>query len=132
LTCGASGLLPTFRALHSGATSIACTLHWIDQATIDTGPIIATAQRPVDRNESLFSHIHSLYPLGVPKILDAVARLEGGEQLPAQPQDPASGGYFTFPEESELRDFLAAGWRLFDRADVLELVAAFAAKQTSR
>ena len=119
------GVLATFRALLAGDTEVGCTLHWIDSPEIDQGGIIATARRPVDRSRSLLWHVLSLYPLGVRLVADAVERLERGETVAAEPQDPAAGRYYSYPTEDELLRFLAQGWRLFDPEDLENLTSLF-------
>lgn len=119
------GVLATLRALMNRDAEIGCTLHWIDNPTIDTGAVVATARVAVQRERSLFWHILALYPPGATLILDAIRRLERGEALEGRPQDPSSGAYYTFPTEADLVGFTAAGGRLFDRADLPPLLAAY-------
>jgi methionyl-tRNA formyltransferase len=119
------GVLATLRALLNGDAEIGCTLHWIDSPTIDTGAVVATSKQAVARHHSLLWHILALYPLGANLILDAVHKLERGEPVPGQPQDPSSGAYYSFPSEEDLVRFTAAGWRLFDREDIRSLLTAY-------
>jgi methionyl-tRNA formyltransferase len=116
------GVLATFRALLAGDAEIGCTLHWIDSAGIDVGPIVATARLPVARERSLFWHIVSLYRPGAAMIVEAIRRLELGDRLTGAPQDPSWGAYYSFPTDEDIVRFTAAGWRLFERDDVRGLL----------
>jgi methionyl-tRNA formyltransferase len=119
------GVLAAFRALLNGDAEIGCTLHWIDSPGIDVGPVVATARVPVAKERSLLWHILSLYRPGTRMILDAIRRLERGEPVAGTPQDPASGAYYSFPNDEDLVRFTALGWRLFDREDLRELFEAY-------
>jgi len=119
------GVLATFRALMNGDAKIGCTLHRIDRPSIDTGPVIEIGTLEVDRSRSLFWHVLSLYPIGVRMIGRAIGRITAGEELSGTPQSAEAGKYFSFPDDRELAGFTAAGWRLFDRSDVEDLLNDF-------
>jgi methionyl-tRNA formyltransferase len=120
------GLLSTLYAIALGEADVGCTLHWIVDPSIDSGPIIAIARRPVERPHSLLWHILSLYPLGVPLILETVRRLTSGEPVPRQAQEPGSGTYRSMPTEADVAAMIARGVDVFDESDVRELVARYA------
>ena len=113
------GVIATFRALMAGDDEIGCTLHYIADATIDTGPVVGIARVPVDRSRSLFWHVLSLYSPGVQLIIDALARIERGEALGTTVQ--SGGTYFTYPRWDEWDEFLRRGWRVADPSDLREL-----------
>ena len=119
------GVLATFRALLNGDTEIGCTLHWIDSPGVDVGPIVETARTTVVKERSLLWHILSLYRPGARLIMNAIRRLERGEQVTGTAQDPSAGAYYSFPTEDDLIRFTALGWRLFDREDVWELLESY-------
>src|SRR4051812_4377948 len=119
------GVLATFRALMNGDTTIGCTLHRTDQPSIDTGPVLEIGALEVDRSRSLFWHILSLYPIGAAMIGRAIARIAAGEAVSGQPQQANEGAYFSFPTNEDVVAFTAAGWRLFDRGDVSDLLGEF-------
>ncbi len=121
------GVLATFRALMNGDPEIGCTLHRIDSPTIDTGPIVEIGRTPVNPARSLFWHILSLYPIGAEMILRAIGQIEAGATLPVLPQRAGEGAYYSFPSDDDLVRFTAAGWRLFDRSDLDELLGGFGA-----
>ncbi len=121
------GVLATFRALMNGDTQIGCTLHRIDSPTIDTGPIVEIGGVDVNPARSLFWHILSLYPIGAEMILRAIGKVEAGEDLPVVPQRAGDGAYYSFPSDEDLIRFTAAGWRIFDRGDLDDLLEGFGA-----
>lgn len=116
------GILATLRALLAGDRTIGPTLHWIVDGTIDTGPIVATAEVPVRPGLSLLDHILSVYPPGVELLAEAVRRLDRGEPLPGRPQDPREGAYFGFPGATELAALKEAGFPLYDPESYVELL----------
>ena len=129
-----SGLLPQYRgilstlyAMANGDADIGCTLHWIVDPGIDSGPIIAIARRPVEQGRSLLWHILSLYPLGVPLIVEALRRLTSGEPVPRQAQTSLGGTYRSTPTATDVDALTARGIELFDADDLREMFTRFAA-----
>src|SRR6476469_7749968 len=121
-----AGLLPayrcvlaTFRALMAGEPEIGCTLHYITDGTIDTGPVVSQATVATEARRSLFAQVLSLYPPGVGLMADAVARLDAGERLETHVQ--SGGTYYSYPSADEWDEFLRRGWRVSDASDVREL-----------
>src|SRR5262249_25713577 len=88
------GVLATFWAMLDGA-DIGCTLHYVTDGTIDTGPVAGTRKSAPDPQRSLLWNVASLYRGGVEMIGDAIQRLSRGEFLAASSQDPAKGRYFS-------------------------------------
>ena len=117
------GVLATFRALLAGERDIGCTLHYITDGTIDTGPVVGQASIAVDARRSLFAHVLSLYPPGVALMADAVARLDAGEHLETHVQ--SGGMYYSYPSADEWDEFLRRGWRVSDASDFRELYAKY-------
>ena len=127
-----SGLLPQYRgilstlyAMANGDADVGCTLHWIVEPSIDTGPIIAVARRPVERDRSLLWHVLSLYPLGVPLIVETVRRLTSGERVPRLPQAPGAGVYRSTPTAADVEALFGRGVELFDASDLREAFARY-------
>ncbi|MDG1818325.1 MAG: formyl transferase [Porticoccaceae bacterium] len=110
------GVMATFRAMLNGESEIASTLHYIQDSGIDTGDIISTLAIPLARDKSYLLNVLNLYTGGCDQIIQAVAAIEAGQPLAAEPQQGAAG-YFSFPDEAELQQFSALGYRLFERAD---------------
>jgi len=107
------GVLATIRALLAGETSIGCTVHWITDAEIDTGAVIATSRTPVRPGTSLFDAIHSLYPDGCAELGHAIATIAAGGNLPMVPQGEG-GSYYTWPGEEEFARLAARGHSVVD------------------
>ena len=104
----------------AGEREIGCTLHYITDGTIDTGPVVAQAtRRGRCATRSLFAQVLSLYPPGVALMADAVARLDAGERLETHVQ--SGGTYYSYPSADEWDEFLRRGWRVSDASDFREL-----------
>jgi methionyl-tRNA formyltransferase len=73
------GVMPTFWAMLRGDETIGATLHWVPDASIDTGPAIANAVQTRASSMSYLSEVWRLYEVGVPLITAAVARIEKGD-----------------------------------------------------
>jgi methionyl-tRNA formyltransferase len=113
------GVLASFRALMAGEREIGCTLHYITDGTIDTGPVVGQARVPVDARRSLFANVLSLYPSGVALMAQAVQRLAGGATLETRVQ--SGGTYYSYPTADEWNEFFRRGWRVADASDLHEL-----------
>ena len=116
------GILAGLQALLAGDTRLYCTLHRIEDAGIDTGPIIASAGIDHDPDRSLLWNLMRLYTPGIELIVDAVARIAAGEALPGTVQDPDAGAYYGLPDDDQLQRFRDRGLRLTDLGDTLELM----------
>ena len=115
------GVLATLRALLNGDSEIGCTLHYIADATIDTGDILGIRTIAVQRDRSLLWHILALYPPGVALMSDAIEKLASG-LLPQRTRQPPSGGaYYSDPTPQEWADFVKRGWRIADPSDLLDV-----------
>ena len=108
------GVLAAFRALMNGDTEIGCTLHYIEDATIDTGGIIGFSKLAVDRNKSLFWHIMNLYPASITLITVAIDKILRGDVLKIQAQTDKNAQYFTFPTHEEVAQFKQLGWSFME------------------
>ena len=118
------GVMATFWALLRGDKEIGTTLHFIDDPSIDTGPIVASSSVSTDERHSYLWHVLSLYEQGCANMLDAVATLDAGTELNAAEQKPG-GDYFSFPTESELQLFAQRGWLLWSPKEIENLVDRF-------
>jgi len=117
------GVLASFRALTAGEREIGCTLHYIADGTIDTGPIVGQARVAVDARRSMFAQVLSLYPPGAALMAAAVERLDTGERLETHVQ--SGGTYYSYPSAEEWDEFLRRGWRVSDASDFRELYAKY-------
>lgn len=116
------GVLATFRALQHGDTEIGTTLHYIEDATIDTGSIIATNKIAVDPQKCLFSHILRLYPSSVNSVVEAVETLFSDQKVSTYPQSNETGAYYSFPTSTDIQSFLAKGHRFIDYQAYTEFI----------
>jgi methionyl-tRNA formyltransferase len=112
------GVLATFRALLAGDAQIGCTLHYITDGTIDTGPIVSMARAPVCSDRSLLWHILSLYPLGVGLIADALQKLSLGTPPSIMGASAGRGAYYSHPENIDWENFRRVGWRSVEAGDL--------------
>lgn len=110
------GVLATFRALMAGEREIGCTLHYIADGTIDTGPIVGTSPMVADPSRSLLSNVLALYPPGIAMMADAISRVASGEALATRVQ--SGGSYYTYPTADEWDEFQRRGFRVADPGDV--------------
>jgi methionyl-tRNA formyltransferase len=115
------GVLATFRALMSGDSEIACTLHYISDGTIDTGDTVGIEQVPVRADRSLLAHILSLYPPGIAMLIKAIETLARGETLQHTPQPTSGGAYYSYPTAVDWDEFARRGWRVTRAEDLLEV-----------
>jgi len=116
------GVMASFHALAAGAREIGCTLHYIDDPTIDTGPIVDAWRRPVDPAQSYFGHVLSLYAPGARLVAESIARLTKGEELASTPQSRDGGAYFSFPDDEDVARFEQRGYRLFHASEYRDLL----------
>ncbi|XOV78951.1 MAG: formyl transferase [Aestuariibacter sp.] len=121
-----SGLLPDYRgvmasfwALLNGEQELGTTLHWIEDASIDTGAIVATSKLKVAAEKSYLWHVLQLYFGGCPLILDAVNRLSLGKSLNGEVQH-GEGAYFSFPSEQDIAQLEKQGFALLNEQEVVE------------
>jgi len=114
------GVLATFRALMHGDTDVGCTLHYITDDTIDTGPIIETTCVSVVPGRSLLWHVLALYRPGVLMLVSALNRLESGLALPTTAQPTTGGVYYSSPSADEWAEFTKAGWSVAQPSDLSE------------
>ena len=114
------GVMATFRAMQNNDSQIASTLHYIQDGGIDNGDIISISAIPLNSHHSYLLNVINLYAGGCRQILNAVSSLCAGEALITHPQDQ-DASYYSFPKQSELDAFAAAGGRLFDAAEITAL-----------
>jgi methionyl-tRNA formyltransferase len=119
------GVLATFRALMNGDSELGCTLHYIDDATIDTGGIIGFSNLKVDKTKSLFWHIMNLYPASLDILTATIDKisLQGTKQpLETLSQTDENAQYFTFPTHEEVAAFKEKGWSFMEVGEYEEIV----------
>lgn len=122
------GVMATFRAMLNGEQEIGTTLHYIEDSSIDTGRIIGMTRMPVDPRHCYMWHVLQLYTDGCALMLDTIARVENSKPVQCHVQE-AAGNYYSFPDESELAQFAARGYKLIDPVEVLEVARKFLPSQ---
>jgi methionyl-tRNA formyltransferase len=118
------GVMATLRAMLAKDAELSTTLHFINDGTIDTGPVIATHSIKCDDQGSYLENVLALYPGGVDTILQAIHQLDRYGNLSSQPHTN-TGQYFSFPDQADLLRFHAMGGRLYDPQHLVKLIQQF-------
>lgn len=115
---GYRGVMACFRAMQHNEREIATTLHYIRDASIDTGDIISVYKMPLNYQVSYLANLLELYKGGVDSIVDAIKQIH--EQGLADSHEQIAGGnYYSFPTEGDLQVFADRGLKLFKHEDVV-------------
>lgn len=115
------GVLATFRAMLNQESEVGCTLHYIRDAGIDTGDIVAIHRQPL-QERSLLRNILDLYPPGIEMLRRALQILEQGGELPTVAQQRGEGAYYSYPTSEEWDRFTRGGGRVADPSDLQQLL----------
>lgn len=118
------GVMASFWAMLSGDLELGTTLHFISDASIDTGNIISRTTTPLIHGKSYLWQVINLYKDGVESVVDAIDSLASGDVMVGAAQPPG-GSYFTFPEQGDLDRFRSAGHVLCEPSEMAQLVQAF-------
>ena len=102
------GVMATFRAMLDGDEKLCSTLHWIDDATIDTGRIISIQSHNRDPEQCYLANTVGLYPAGCAAILEVVNMIQAGRE-PIARAPTTKGSYHSFPDQDRLEAFAQAG-----------------------
>lgn len=101
------GVMATFWAMKNKEKEIGTTLHYIENASIDTGAIIALSRQATQFEKSYFENTLSVYQDGCKSIVNAIKKLNDGKLLSATPQSGTSN-YFSFPSDRDFKEFESA------------------------
>jgi methionyl-tRNA formyltransferase len=115
------GVMATFWAILNNEKTIGCTLHTINEASIDTGDIIGTTSLAVDKNLSYLSHVLQLYIAGCDLIADTVSNISTGKEIESLPQT-SEGSYYSFPTANDITSFTNNGYELVDEHEITEFI----------
>jgi methionyl-tRNA formyltransferase len=115
------GVMASFWALLNDEQQLGTTLHFINDATIDTGEIIATSLIKAQPDKSYLWHVLELYKQGSQLIVNAIKQISNHQPLPTYPQI-AGGNYYTFPKQVDLNKFKNAGKTLVAEAELMEFL----------
>lgn len=107
-----SGILPAYRgvmasfwAVLKGEKEIGTTLHYIEDATIDTGRVIAISRREVDFASSLIENISRLYEAGCLDIIEFLRKVENGKKIElVEQKNLGVSAYYSYPTEKDLEE----------------------------
>ena len=102
------GVMATFRAMLASDTRLCSTLHWIDDATIDTGRIIGVQHQNRDPRQCYLANTIGLYPAGCAALLEVVDMIDAGREPDARAPEQ-SGSYYSFPDQRSIEAFAQAG-----------------------
>lgn len=117
------GVMATFWALKNRENTLSATLHSIDDGTIDTGGIIAKSTIEVKPTQSYLWHVLMLYVGGCKLITQSVNFLIAHKRLPEkQPQSQQAGNYYSFPNQTEINDFIAQHGALYNEDEIVTLM----------
>jgi methionyl-tRNA formyltransferase len=116
------GVMATFWAMLNGEDEIGCTLHWILDGKIDTGPVIGQSKMSTRTDWSYLANVLELYPAGCRMVIDAVNRISAGEPVGSSEQT-GKGHYYSTPQIADLDRFEANGLQLADAGDLDEFLA---------
>jgi hypothetical protein len=105
------GPCPVFWALFDGHQEIGATLHMIDSAEIDAGPIITQCTMATDALQSVGELTSALFLTGVGSIKNVTDRLILGWRPCISGEDP-DGGYRGFPSRAQMASPAARRVRL--------------------
>lgn len=119
------GVMATFWAMLDNQQDLATTLHFIQDAQIDAGDIISINSQPTDYSKSYLWNVLSLYRKGVKSIARAIETLQLDGKLEQQQVDITLGNYFSFPNETHLRQFAEQGNQLIDVNEIKEFAWLF-------
>ena len=115
------GVMASFWAMLSGDQELGTTLHFIADASIDTGKIVSRTATAVVPGKSYLWQVINLYKDGVDTAVDAIATLSAGKTIAGVDQAPG-GNYFSFPGQDELDRFRHAGHLLYDSSEIVDLI----------
>ena len=115
------GVMATFWAMLNSDKHVGCTLHYIVDGTIDTGPIVSVYQKKINEKTDYFTNVIGLYPSGCELIIKAVKIIESGESL-EQKSVKGESHYYTFPKVQEISRFKQKGYALFNEASLINFV----------
>ena len=100
------GILASFWSVLKGEKELMATLHYVDDASIDTGKIISFASHKIDFSQSLLANIHQLYVPGSLLISSFFRKISVDQEVKTSPQNSSGGEYFSYPNEDEVRSLL--------------------------
>lgn len=96
------GIMGTFWAMKDKQKQIGCTLHFINDDSIDTGNIIETHIIKANYKESLINNLMRIYDGAIHMLIRNIEALKNNSTITASPQNKNSGRYFSYPSFEEI------------------------------
>ncbi|WP_144394773.1 formyl transferase [Pleionea sediminis] len=115
------GVMATFWAMMNDEPTIGTTLHYIDNAKIDQGPVVSRAPVSMNPSDSYLMNVLNLYKPGCDLILKSIDQLSHHGSLDTLPQN-LSGAYYTFPTEEQWAMFSDKGLRLVEEDKLTDFI----------
>lgn len=119
------GVMATFWAMLEKQNSIATTLHFIQDAKIDAGDIVAINSQSVDYTRSYLWNVISLYKQGIETVASTIGKIECGQDIERIKSNVSQGNYYSFPTQADLNHFIESGNKLFDLDEIKEFAELF-------
>ncbi|MFT5572551.1 MAG: methionyl-tRNA formyltransferase [Cryomorphaceae bacterium] len=107
------GVMASFWAMLNDEPQLATSLHWIEDATIDSGRIIARSTIQTDYEKSYLCNVLRLYSGGCGLILDAIDSIAETGTAGSR-QQTGEAQYFSFPSQVDID---RATFKLFSSSD---------------
>ncbi len=120
------GLMATFRAMLDGNSDYGCTLHYIVDSSVDTGPVVSQTKLPIIAERSYLWHVLNMYPQACEMVSAAVDHIARTGSAPSSPQS-TSGHYYSAPNDEEIQQFRAQGFKFFDGNELVEFAQGYIA-----
>lgn len=105
------GVMPTFRAMSNKESTIGTSLHFIQDATIDTGALIKITKVSADYSQSYYQNTLAIYPESCKNMANIVNSYAENGEIPAQKQSE-SANYYSHPNTESL-DFFEKSHELY-------------------
>ena len=119
------GVMATFWAMLNKEKEMGSTLHFIRDASIDTGDVIKINRTEVDYQRSYLWNVLNLYRSGVDSMLDAVASIAEGKTVNTKAQAQNKGSYYSFPDKAALDAFFGRGLKLYDHQEIVDFAKGY-------
>lgn len=118
------GVMATFRAMLNQDEEYGSTLHFIDSAAIDAGPVVNIQKQPLDLNKSYIENVLALYPQGCRAMIKAVNQINQDAPLTTAAMS-GEASYFSFPKQDDFQQFANLNLKLIDTQHIMQLVKAY-------
>ena len=115
-----AGFFAPFWAMKQGETTLTCTLHTIENETLDSGDVVGEARMEIDNTRSVMWHFTELYRQGVPVLAGVIRNLHSHINVVAKVQNLDQRQLFTHPDLDEMKEYTEKGGIMVSHEDYLE------------